>query len=439
VQEGNTLSSLAERYGSDVDTLMLVNCLNTDTIFLGQRLYVPGILTPVLPATPLLGTPTSAGRATVEPLPTGVRATPSGPLPKANIPNIYLNIVLLGSDRRPDSGAWRTDSMIVVSVDQRNQEVRLLSLPRDLWVYIPNHGYNRINTADLWGELAHEGDGPEWVKRTIYENLGIPIHYYVRVDFNGFIKIIDSLGGVDINVEEALPDVRIEAGPQHMNGKEALRYARSRYTTSDFDRGRRQRILLTALWEQALTLDVVPRLPQLWVSMADTFMTDLPLSEVINLAYLGTKVKREDIHSAGFDRAMVENWTTPEGAAVLLPREERIQAMLEDFYAPLPAAQVATDNPVIVEVLNGCQGEEAEEMAASRLRAEGYKVNRTGSAGRQDYPQTSIVVYKGELAIGQAIAGVLGVPATAATQASDSDEQPDVRVILGADYGQCQP
>jgi LysM repeat protein len=162
VQEGNTLFSLAQRYGTDVDTLMRVNCLNTFTIFAEQRLYVPGPAATPTPIVPL-STPPAAPPDTPRPgasatpmagdiaAPTAVPTVMSGSRFRVNIPNRYLNIVLLGSDKRPASGAWRTDSMIVVSVDMEQNIVRLLSIPRDLWVYIPGHGYNRINTADLWG------------------------------------------------------------------------------------------------------------------------------------------------------------------------------------------------------------------------------------------------------------------------------------------------
>ena len=229
VQEGNTLYSLGTRYGTDVDTLMRVNCLNTFTIFTGQRLYVPGLggmdslasanpeevsVTPQPETDPLF---TPAVAELLPPVNTPSPTLTPRPAFPVSIPNNYVNIVLLGSDKRPGSGAWRTDSMIIVSVDTSSNVVRLLSLPRDLWVYIPGHGYNRINTADLWGELDKRGTGPDRVKQTIHYNLGIPIHYYVRVDFKGFIKIIDAVGGVDVDVECPLPDINLSAGLHHMD------------------------------------------------------------------------------------------------------------------------------------------------------------------------------------------------------------------------------
>jgi LCP family protein required for cell wall assembly len=452
VQEGNTLDSLAQRYGTDVDTLMRVNCLNTFTIFGGQRLYVPGAAAapfathPPLPtSTPWPGA-TSTPRGAMDPmLPTPTPAPTSTPKPalQVDIPDHYLNIVLLGSDKRPVSGAWRTDSMIIVSVDTQNNVVRLLSLPRDLWVYIPDHGYNRINTADLWGELDEPGTGPDWVKQTIHYNLGIPIHYYVRVDFQGFISIVDTVGGIDVDVDCPLADINLTAGIHHMNGKEALRYSRSRKSTNDFDRGRRQRKVLLALWDQTLTLDIIPKLPDLWRTMKDAFATDLSLEQVVNLAYVGVRLKPQHILSRAIGANQVQSWMTPQGAAVLLPVEDRVRALLEKFYAPLDAAGLDGVDKVRVRILNGSPRRDAEELAAAMLRWEGFKVIGTGLADSLDYAQTAILVYDGNIAIGQEVARLLGVPVKA-VQDMTGLQQPDpadsvaIQVILGRNYNPCQ-
>jgi LCP family protein required for cell wall assembly len=455
VQEGNTLYSIARRYGADVDTLMLVNCLNTTTIFVDQRLYVPGSTAGLALPTPF---PTSspapsglpepgasvtavAGDASAEPTPP-LAPTTSGAL-RVNIPNRYLNIVLLGSDKRPNSGAWRTDSMIIVSVDLDNNVVRLLSIPRDLWVEIPGYGSNRINTADLWGELAKKGGGPERVKQTIYRNLGIPIHYYVRVDFQGFIKIIDTVGGVDIDVDCPLPDIKLTAGVHRMNGVQALRYARSRYSTNDFDRGRRQRKVLMSLWEQALTLDIIPKLPILWRTMADSFQTDLPLDQVINLAYVGVRLKPQRILSRSIGPSQVQGWVTPAGAQVLLPRQDRLRAMLESFYAPQNPTNLDATEKIRVQVLKGTQRKEADQLAAAALRWGGFKVVGTGSADRLDYAQSQIIVYKGLKSHGEEVAALLSLPLTAVQDLTSdpvslqASKTSDIQVILGQDYNPC--
>jgi LCP family protein required for cell wall assembly len=454
VQPGNTILSLADRYGISVDALLRVNCLNTHTIFAGQRLYVPGQLaspTDLAPiGTPLAGSQSSrtnvdeldisAIETAVAPLPT---LTPKPALP-VSVPAHYLNIVLLGCDRRPGSGAWRTDSIIIASVDTENSIVRLLSIPRDLWVYIPGHGYNRINTADLWGELAAKGTGPDWVKRTIHHNLGIPIHHYVRVDFKGFIEIIDAVGGIDVDVACPLSDINLSAGLQHMGGKEALRFARSRYSTNDFDRGRRQRKILMALWDQALSMDLVLRLPQLWRTLADSFQTDLSLEQVLDLAYVATQLKPQHIFSRSIGPAQVQGWRTPQGAAVLLPRTERITTELESFFAPVDSRQVDRAAEVLVRILNGAQRLDADRLAASSLHWSGFKVEAGGPADHQTYAQTQIAYFSGDADSAKQIARLLRVPITAIQDLSGIDFQPDpanpvdIQVILGYDYNPCQ-
>jgi LCP family protein required for cell wall assembly len=450
VQTGNTLFSLARRYGTGLETLKQVNCLNTDTIFVDQRLYVPGPLaTPTVPT--LAGTERPTETATPVPSATEVpvaatqspTATPK-PALAINIPAHYLNVVLLGSDKRPGSHAWRTDSMIIVSVDLESNVVRLLSIPRDLWVYIPGHGYNRINTADLWGELAREGGGPARVKQTIHHNLGIPIHYYVRVDFRGFIQIVDTVGGVVVDVDCPLSDISLTAGIHHMDGQAALRYARSRKSTNDFDRGRRQRKVLMALWDQALNLNIIPKLPSLWRNMANTFQTDLPLTQVINLAYVGVQLKPQYILSQSIGPSHVQGWITPQGASVLLPRQDKIRAMLESFYAPVSSDQLDTVGGTRVRVLNGSQRPGSEELAASTLRWDGFKVVSSGPADRQDYGQTSILVYTGNRTAAEEAAQSLRIPLTA-IQDLTGDAQPpdpanpvDLEIILGQDFNPCQ-
>ncbi len=452
VQPGNTLYSLGERFGSDVEALMRVNCLNTTTIFIDQRLYVPGQVSAIATPTPFPTVSTSNAAQPGVPdagvgLPAEATPVAAPGVPGAldvKIPQQNLNIVLLGSDKRPNSGAWRTDSMIIVSVDLENELVRLLSIPRDLWVYIPGHGHNRINTADLWGELAKKGNGPERVKQTIQYNLGIPIHYYVRVDFKGFMKIIDTVGGVDIDVECPLPDIDLTAGMHHMSGQEALRYSRSRYSTNDFDRGRRQRKVLMALWEQALTLDLIPKIPTLWKQLSDNYQTDLPLSQVINLAYVGARLKPQRILNRAIGAGQVQSWITPEGAAVLLPQTDKIRALIESYYNGVAAESLDTAEKVRVQVLNGSQRKDAQELAGAALRWGGFQVTGTGATEKRDQAVSQILYFSGSRPAADEVAQMLGLPPTAIQDMTTVEGLPnsgpavDIQVILGRDYDPCK-
>ncbi len=444
VQPGNTLYSIGRRYGTDVDTLRGVNCLTTDTIFVNQQLYVPGMLIEMpASATPgaLAAGPAAPG-ADRGPDPTSPPPE-SAPIPppvlEVQLPQNVLNIVLLGSDRRPEAGAWRTDSMIIVSVEPQAGKVRMISIPRDLWVYIPSHGYDRINTADVFGALEkYPGGGPALVKATIYHNLGIPIHYYVRVDFEGFVQIVDAVGGIEVDVDCPLGDIGLSAGVQHLDGEQALLYARSRLTTNDLDRGRRQRKVLRALWAQALRFDIIPRLPKLWVALSGAFETDLNLAQILDLAYVGVGLKPDQILSTAIGPDQVQGWVTPGGAQVLLPRNDRIVALLNEIFAP-PLPTAASAESARVEILNGSPRQEAGELAAAQMEWQGFQVSSTSPAERQDIAQTSILVYRGDAALGELLARVLRVPLERVQLQPDPSAAIDVRVILGRDYDACEP
>lgn len=421
IQAGNTLYALAERFGTDVETLKRVNCLESDLILVNQELYVPG--------PPSVPTPAAAVIEGRQPLP---------PLNvQTSFAERFLNILLLGSDKRENSSTWRTDTMIVVSVDMERNVVRLLSIPRDLWVSIPGQGYNRINTADLWGELAREGGGPELVKETIYQNLGIPIHYHVRADFEGFVEIIDAVGGVDVDVECPLPDIEFMPGMHHMDGEDALLYARSRISTSDFDRSRRQRKLLMALWSQHLNTSVVPKLPALWLAVNDAFETDMPLDQVIGLAYVGLQLKPNRIFSQSIGPWQVENWITPGGASVLLPIQDKIQELLDGFYGPIDLQFLERVSQTRVQVLDGSPIQDAGQLAATNLGWAGFQVVGTEEIASQDYPETQINVYNTGEDIAETLGMILELPPTSLNYQPDPSSPVDIQVVLGWDYDPC--
>ena len=146
----------------------------------------------------------------------------------------------------------RADTIMVITADLAAPDLGLLSIPRDLYLSIPGQGENRINTAHIFGELDRPGGGPGRTVAAVTQNFGIPLDGWVRVDFAGFIAIVDAIGGIEIDVPEAVIDhayptedygtmtLNIPAGLQRMDGERALQYARSRHSGSDFDRAERQ-------------------------------------------------------------------------------------------------------------------------------------------------------------------------------------------------------
>jgi len=245
-------------------------------------------------------------------------------------PEGQVNILLLGSDVRPNDGGFRTDVIMWVSLNPRDGFVSVISFPRDLFVYIPGLGNNRINIAFQYG-------GFEMLADTFEENFGVRPDHYVLVDFNGFKTVINNLGGIDVQTAQNLTDTCAKwinasgycsAGPGlvHMNGEVALWYARSRYSSSDFDRERRAQEVAEAIFRRLVSLDVLLKAPNLYNAYINYVQTDLGLSDVVSLLPLASKVNENgDIRNyvVGFDETT--DWITGQGAMVLLPHYDQIE------------------------------------------------------------------------------------------------------------------
>jgi LCP family protein required for cell wall assembly len=254
-------------------------------------------------------------------------------------------IALLGIDEEHDAAVWRTDAIILAFVDRKQSRLTLFSVPRDLWVHIPGYHSGRINTVDALGERKnYPGGGIALLDRTLRFNLGLPIHHYIRVDFMGFINVIDTVGGVTVDVKEPVTDhfpdptsptgwawITLPAGPMHMDGSTALSYCRSRVTSNDFDRSTRQRQVLFGLWQEVLTVDTLTRAPQLWAEFDEAFETDLSMAEAVQLAYFVQGLDPDQVRSRSLDYKLTHAWTTPQGAQVLLPETEAIRQAVMDL------------------------------------------------------------------------------------------------------------
>ncbi len=417
----------------------------------------PSSTVPSATATPLPPTPTPTPTATfvllVAPTPpaSGSQSYPPPLVPAVKLPPEVVNIVLLGSDRRGDGGSWRTDSIILVTVNASAKTVGLLSIPRDLWVYIPTYGYERINTADFRGQYSgYDNGNAALLKSTIQYNLGIPVHYYVRVHFQGFVKIIDTLGGVTVYVDcpinDLFPDpdsptgfyrLSLTSGVHHLDGKAAFFFSRSRLSTSDFDRARRQQKVLTGLWEQSLQPKILTQIPRLWEVLKDTMETDLALEQILALAYLGTQLGPTRIKSRFIDSTMVRSWVTPGGAWVLLPDPPQIsQTVAELLTPPKETVSWLVREGARIEVWNGTGRDGLAELAAARLRWQGFQVVDVGQAARVSH--TTVIDYTGKGYTLSHLCKTLDIPPARIQQQFDPDSPVDIRVIMGPDFQPCK-
>lgn len=245
------------------------------------------------------------------------------------------NILVLGDDTHHGYEIWRTDSIMVVAIDREKGQVGVISIPRDLYVDIPDYGQERINVVDYIGDKrGYPGGGPALVSRVISETLGIPTQHYVRLHLTGLVKLVDALGGVTVHLDCPLYEKEaakihadgtidwvlwsLPAGEVHLNGADARRFATYRLVTSDFGRSSRQQQLIWALRNRAREVDLLPRLPELWASLADLYSTDLSLVDVVKLAQFGMALNAADVHGLQIGMDVLNNFTTAQGAMVLV-------------------------------------------------------------------------------------------------------------------------
>jgi len=366
-----------------------------------------------------------------------------------------VNILILGVDQRPgEAGPWRTDTMIVISVDPVSKSAGILSIPRDLWVEIPGYGQDRINTAYVIGDLRKvPGGGPALAKKTVQYNLGEPIHYYFRINFAAFQQLIDLIGGIDVYVEHEINDptypdmkygydpLRIPAGWQHMDGVLALKYARTRHGGSDFERLHRQQQVMLAVRDKVMHFALLPRLlpraREIAAALGDSVQTDLSLDQLVRLAQLGSEIDRARIRTATIDETMTHSWITPQGASVLVPDRGKMSVLHSlIFTAPMLAGdestQLAAESARIV-VLNGTRTNGLAARAAERLKAQGLHVSLVGSADRANHAQSLVLLYTGKMASARAAARALGLPESCIVTGGDPGGGWDIKIILGAD------
>ncbi|MBI2848818.1 MAG: LCP family protein [Chloroflexi bacterium] len=264
-----------------------------------------------------------------------------------------VNLLLLGTDQRPDERGQpsRTDTMLVVTIDPRNKTAGLLSIPRDLWASIPlgKQGgtlEGKITTAHFYGDLyKYPGGGIALAKKAVEQNLGINIQYAARVDFDSFERIIDTLGGVMVDVETPLKDdeyptpdygtkrIFIPAGLQHLNGEKALEYVRSRHQDSDFGRMKRQQQVILSIREKALQLNLLPVLPKLINDFKDAIVTDLSPVDMLALARLGKDIDHQKIVMRSIDTCCVAPILTIQGEEALLINKAQLGKVIKEIFS----------------------------------------------------------------------------------------------------------
>jgi LCP family protein required for cell wall assembly len=420
--------------------------------------------------------PGPSGAASLEPgdSPTApaTSAPPLGtPLPTAALPQWNgkdrLNILLIGADQRPKEGTFNTDTLIVVSIDPSTKpaKVAMFSLPRDtVDVPIPAGPARSVfgsvyrgKINSLWLNSRFRSDafpgtdktrGFNAMKSVLGELYGLDIQYYVMVNFEGFKNIVDTIGGVTINVQNPVLDdhypgdrgaslrVYIPAGVQHMSGSQALIYARSRHTSSDFDRAQRQQRVILSIREQADPQTVLTNLTQLLTDLKTSFKTDIPQGKLPELIGLSSTIDSTNIRSFVFAPPRFARNATDERGSIVVPDVSLIRQAVATAFKVDPKIErqreaVAGENGFIW-VVNGSGKVGQASSIAAYLEYLGLTASAPTKRPDTTVQQTRIRVYNGRESELQATIALLeNVFNVKATYLTDPSVTVDIIVTTG--------
>jgi LCP family protein required for cell wall assembly len=405
---------------------------------------------------------------------TSSNAIPSeGTAPEIEIPTwdggSRINIVffgLRGGEISSEDCPACTDTIILLTVDPVTKTAGMLSIPRDMWINIPGYGYNRINTAWTIGEAAKlPGGGPGLAMETVSQFIGVPIHYYVQVDFGTFVSFINLIGGIDVYVEERMVLDPMGSGQdhfvltpgdfRHLTGKRALAYARCRHESQgcsggDVGRAKRQQQVIMAARDKVLDPAYFPQLlgqaPQLYNEFSSGIHTNMSLEDALKLAVLAKDIPIESIRQGVIDNNMTTFETVSLNgvqASVLRPIPDMIRILRDEIFIPGgPLNPLAQGDPVSlmqedaakVRVVNNTYTADLDVRTASFLTAQGMQVAEYGiPTGWSE--QTVLIVYSPKLYALRYLKDIFGV--TGSNQIvfkPDLAATADIEIRIGEDW-----
>ncbi|MAF14250.1 MAG: hypothetical protein CMI53_05190 [Parcubacteria group bacterium] len=382
-----------------------------------------------------------------------------------------INIALLGMGGIEHEGPFLTDTIMIASFKPSTQQLALVSVPRDLLVPIPGYGFGKINHANSIEEVNNPGQGGELTVKVLNQVFGLPIDYYIRIDFAGFKQIIDDLNGISVVVENTLDDelypvagketaatseryehLYVEAGEQQMDGDLALKYVRSRQAVglegSDFARSKRQQQVIMAVKEKGLSIGTLInpyRISKIMDTLSQHLATNLEVWEIIRLFNMGRDLNEDDIIHRVFDdgpNGFLYSGLTENGAFVLQPTAgdfSDLQLIVQNIFN---AEKIAEIRPQRIQIQNGTKVNGLASRTSEYLQSLSYQIIKIGNAPTQDYQRT--VVYdltdKEQNKIATNLADLLEaeLPATIpswinATSTSQVSRNADILIILGQD------
>ena len=295
-------------------------------------------------------------------------------------PEDRINILVLGLDRRPgepEDASYRADTMFVASFDKHAGRMQLLAIPRDAWADIPYGdtlgvwAQNKINAAYSYGQFyKYPGGGAAACVAAVEKNFNLDVHHFVVIDWVGFVELIEAIGGIEITVPAAIsdfgtdvldpfPDQTVKAGPQHMNGNQALGYSRVR-VDGDLKRIERQQLVIQSVANQSVSLGYVAKLPELWDAYSHAFRTDVDTAQIPGFALLAKQMDLARIESFSLGSAMYGS-IAEDGQLVLLQNQDKVYDIIDRFFAD---PETRDETPAIV--IQYPAGQEALAKAAQQ-------------------------------------------------------------------------
>jgi LCP family protein required for cell wall assembly len=450
-------------------------------LFIFLRGFVACWRLTALPGIPLPSCSTGGGTVVVNPEGTPIDATvtPTLSIPQAELPPPWdgasrVTVLLIGLDYRDweqGLGAPRSDTMMLLTIDPQTMMAGVLSVPRDLWVNIPGYGYSKINNAYSFGQADQlPGGGAGLAMKTIENFLGIDINYFAQVDFSTFEQMIDTIGGVCLEVPEEIRvgrtyehSVLLEPGYQCLDGKSTLGYARARYTEGgDVDRAGRQQQVIQAIMDKVFDPVNFPGLVasayDLYSQLSSGIHTDMGINDAVRLAVLVKDLPRENIRWGTIDYSMADiGFVDVNGQrlSIMRPYPDAIRDLVDSIFGSgvrVPAAQGDMTQKMQAEaarvaIVNGAGVEGLAARTAEYLTGQGMNV--VGYGNMSDYPtdyaypfpDRTVVIVQGEsLYAMEYIQELMGFD----TQGQiifdyNPDATADIIIALGVDWGYNNP
>ncbi len=391
-----------------------------------------------------------------------------GPTPQAWDGAKRVTILIMGLDYRDwtvGQGPPRTDTMILLTIDPVNHTAGMLSIPRDLWVYIPGaKDYGKINTAYQLGEAWKlPGGGPGLAMKTVEDLLGVPIDYYAQIDFSAFVKFIDDIGGVKIDVPEKITvdpitgsnhnTVNLKPGRQVLSGDLALAYARVRKNAGDdFGRSQRQQQIILGIRDRVIDFNQLPTLiskaPILYGELSSGIHTNLSLEDAIKLAWLGSQIPKANIKQAIIGPEQVSFQKSPDGLDILKPLPDKIREIRDEIFtdsgpagpgaANMDPAERVKEEGARVSVLNGTMSAGLAAQTQEYLQKQGINVTQSGNAS-QVTTYTEITFYTGKPYTVQYLVDLFKIEPLHIHHFYDPTKPMDIVVTLGSDWANKNP